>query len=102
MSEILDTLMRRLNATQELLRLSSPSLYGGEATNQRVMDALFHIKQELLDNGEVDLLRVAQVFASTGALQEIALENDWGIQFVHISREVDRILDELKGFEKVH
>jgi hypothetical protein len=101
MSDILEALVRRLNTTLELLRHSQPSLYGGQATNQRVMDCLFRIKQQLNDTGEVNLLEVSQVFSATGALQEIALENDWGLHFVHIYREVTGIVEELKGFEKV-
>ena len=60
------------------------------------MDSLVRLKVQLADRGPVDILKARLLFAPTGILQEISLDNDWGHQFVELARDVDQLLAQLK------
>jgi hypothetical protein len=101
MSELMNALIIQLDRAMELIRHSGASSYGGPMTNRRMVNAVADLKYHLAASGNIDLLKARQVFAPTGALQEIAMENDWGSDFIQISIEVNEILDRMRALEKV-
>ncbi len=60
------------------------------------INALTHIRGQLAVTGPVDVVKARLLFAPTGLLHEISMDNDWGHQFVELARDIDLLLTELK------
>lgn len=82
--------MKFLTKTLELLQGSSDSLYA-PLSAQEISAALQCIQTEFEQTGELDKTQLSRLFAPTGPIQEIAIDNGWGAEFLLLAAEVDKI-----------
>ncbi len=95
MHDVKQHLIRKLDMVSELVRQSEPTLWSG-TSHQSAMDSLTRLRGQLVDSGPVDIIKARLLFAPTGILQEISIDNDWGHHFLELARDVDRLLAQLK------
>ena len=95
MHDIKQHLIRKLDRVSELVRQSEPSLWSG-SSHQNAMDSLSRLRGQLASAGPVDVTKARLLFAPTGILQEISIDNDWGHHFLELARDVDQLLVQLK------
>lgn len=95
MHDVKQHLIRKLDMVSELVRQSEPSLWSG-TSHQSAMDSLTRLRGQLSEAGPVDIIKARLLFAPTGILQEISIDNDWGHHFLELARDVDRLLAQLK------
>jgi hypothetical protein len=83
--------VKAITATIELLRNSQDSLYAHHSTDE-VISSLQTIQDLFEQTGQLDKAAISLLFAPTGAIQEISMDNGWGNKFLELAQEVDRIL----------
>jgi hypothetical protein len=96
MFDVRRALIERLDFTSALVRTSDAYAYPTDC-NQRALDALSQVKEQLVGAGPVDTLRLVLLYAPKSLLHEIAMDNDWAPQYLNLTHDVDRLLQELKG-----
>ena len=82
-----DYLLIALEKTLALLRESESSLYGSLS----VEEVIRQLEEELgkgRKSQPVDMCRLQYLFAPTGSLQEISIDNGWGDKFLEISNVI--------------
>ena len=85
----MEELISALQATIDYLRKSDDSLYAKQA-NEELISALEYILKSLNQHGIFDKDELGLIFAPTGSLQEIAIDNSWGEEFIQFSAIVDK------------
>lgn len=82
--------MKFLAKTLELLQGSSDSLFAPLGA-QEIGAALQFIQAEFEQTGRLDTAQLRLLFAPTGPIQDIAIDNGWGAEFLLLAAEVDKI-----------
>jgi len=95
MHDVKHNLINRLDQARELVQNSEPSLCVG-TSQQKAIEALDHLRSQVVAEQTVDFLKARQLFAPTGLLHEISFDNDWGHQFIRLARDVEHLLARLK------
>jgi hypothetical protein len=83
--------VQALAKTIELLQNSVDSLYVHMSV-AAVSAVLQIIQGQFEQTGELDKTRLRLLFAPTGSLQEIAIDNGWGAEFLLLAAEMDKII----------
>lgn len=96
MPDLRQALIDRLDLTCALVRTSEEARFSA-ATSERALEALRQVRRQIEEAGAVDQLKLVLLYAPTGVLQEIALDNDWAPQYLKLAGEVERLLAEMKG-----
>lgn len=94
MHDVKQHLIHKLDMVSELVRQSEPGLWSG-SSHQSAMDSLRRLRVQLSASGPFDIIKARLLFAPTGILQEISIDNDWGHHFLELARDVDQLLAQL-------
>ena len=84
----IDSLAITLEKTLALLRKSKSSLY----SNLSVEEVILQLEEELNKRKglrPVDMRRLKALFAPTGAIQDISIDNGWGTEFLILANVLD-------------
>ena len=73
-----------------LLQNSQDSLYAHLSVDE-VITALQTIQTKFEQTGILDKVQLELLFAPTGPIQEIAIDNGWGDEFLKFAAKIDRI-----------
>jgi len=84
-----DNLVLALEKTLSLLGESKSSDWAG-LTVEEVIRQLEDELDRARNSQPMDLKRLGFLFAPTGTLQEISIDNDWANEFLEISKTIDR------------
>lgn len=95
MHDVKQHLISKLDAACELAQRSEPSLYSGSSP-QKAVEALTHIRGQLTGSGKIDFVKAGLLFAPTGLLHELSMDNDWGHRFLQLASDVEELLAQLK------
>ena len=84
-----DNLVLALEKTLSLLGESKSSDWAG-LTVEEVIRQLEDELDRARNSQPMDLKRLGFLFAPTGTLQEISIDNDWANEFLEISKTIDK------------
>lgn len=88
----LETLNSALEETISFLRNSQSSDWAGMSVEELILELESEIARA--KNAQpVDAKRLGLLFAPTGPIQEISLDNSWGEEFLRIAEVVDQFID---------
>ena len=96
MSTIADnptTLADTLTRVKDLLSSSEESIYA-EAESQEIISILEANIRTLRTNGAYQKDDLCLLFAPTGSIQDTAIDNGWGDDFLNLSEEFDGLINE--------
>ena len=88
-------LVAKLDATSRLVEKSEFGLVAG-ITKEHALSALAKLRRQLMEKDSMDVMEARMLFAPTGGLEEVAMQNGWGRQFLELAQEVDRFLARAK------
>jgi DNA replication initiation complex subunit (GINS family) len=80
----IDYLVIALDKTLSFLRESDSSLYA-DLTVEEVIRELEEQLDKRRKSQPVDIERIRFLFAPTGSIQEISINNDWGQEFLEVA-----------------
>lgn len=83
--------MKVIAETIELLRSSTDSLYTHHNVDE-IMVALQAIQTKFEQTRQLDQAQLDLLFAPTGSIQEIAIDNGWGEEFLQIHKKWTSLL----------
>ncbi|MFI4862331.1 MAG: hypothetical protein ACIAXF_16825 [Phycisphaerales bacterium JB063] len=75
---------------RELLQASKESFWAGLPLAQ-IIDEIDRTIAQLKDGESIDKKRLEQLFAPTGSIQDISVDNGWGDEFLDLAAKVDRL-----------
>jgi hypothetical protein len=78
--------MTAITRTIELLQNSDNSLYTHRSVDE-VIATLQAIQTEFEQTGQLDHVQLNLLFAPTSSIQEIAIDNGWGEEFLVLAKE---------------
>ena len=87
MNELTEAIEKTINHLQK----SEDSSYGRHSV-AKLISLLEKALQELSQSENFDKDLLKQIFAPTGSLQEISIDNSWGNEFLQISIVVDQYI----------
>lgn len=64
---------------------------------RRVLAEVERHLEEIRSSGATDLFELGVLFAPTGDLQEVSMDNGWGEEFLRLSAHFDRIAEQPSG-----
>ena len=88
----IEKLISALEETLSYLQ-KSPSSDWAPMSVEETIEVLESAIAKARSSQPIDTKRLSQLFAPTGAIQEISIENDWGDEFLQIAE----IIDEFTG-----
>ncbi|MGE5251135.1 MAG: hypothetical protein ACM3QS_13100 [Bacteroidota bacterium] len=93
MSNANRSLLQKLDAACQWVERSE-FRYASGISKEHTLAALRNLKRQFIEKGCVDSMEASMLFAPTGGLQEVAIENGWGSQFLEIADDISRTLQE--------
>ena len=84
-----EELIRALESTIRFLRNSRASAWANMSIEEMIQE-LESAVDRIANSQPMDAKLLALLFAPTGAIQETAIDNEWGDDFLKISEIVDR------------
>src|SRR5512143_2739970 len=85
-------LLEKIDAACLLVERSEFGYVAG-ISKEHTLAALRDLKRQFIEKGCVDPMEASMLFAPTGGLEQISIENGWGGQFLELAREVHRTLE---------
>ena len=85
------TNLATIEALQKILaflKTSTDSLYAGQSI-QELKCEVEALRDELTSSKPVDKKKLAHLIAPTGPLQDTAIDNGWGNEFMRIAEQLD-------------
>lgn len=79
-----------IQVTIEKIEASEDSIWAGLSGQEVVMDLKFAV-EKVKEGKEYDRGHISMLYAPTGSIQEIAIDNGWGEEFLRISSNFDKI-----------
>jgi hypothetical protein len=89
------TLAAKLEAACELVERSDFGLVAS-ISKEHALKALGDLRRQVLETGTMDVLEASMLFSPTAGLEEVAIQNGWGREFLALAQDVDRTLQEHK------
>ena len=87
----METLISALEEAVSFLRESQSSMYAG-LTVEEIIEKLEFEATKAKNDKPVDVKLLRLLFAPTGAIQDTAIDNKWGDEFLRISEVVDQFI----------
>lgn len=88
-------LVAKLDAACRLVEKSDFGFAAG-ITKEHTLVALGNLRRQLMEKGSMDLMEARMLFAPTAGLEEVAMQNGWGRQYLELAQEVERVLVRVK------
>lgn len=79
-----------LNHTIILLSNSQSSLYTNQSVSE-IIATLKSIQSQFEQTGQLDKAKLELLFAPTGPIQEIAIDNRWRDEFLRLATRIDTL-----------
>lgn len=86
------SLSEKLDAACQFVERSNFKHVAG-ISKEHTLAALRDLRRQFMEKGYLDPIEASMLFAPTGGLEEISIENGWGSQFLEIAREIHRRLE---------
>ena len=84
----IESLIAALDETIALLQKSESSGWSSMSVDEMIRRLEAEIRKAQ-NRKPLDVILLDRLFAPTGAIQEISIDNGWGTRFLHISEVVD-------------
>jgi hypothetical protein len=89
-------LINILRETVFHLNKSKDSMFSND-TVEEIKKIISENIENIESNNNIDKNKLQILFAPTGSIQDIAIDNGWGAEYLIISENVDKIISNLKG-----
>ncbi len=85
----LEELSAAIQKVIEQLEISEDSLWAHYNVND-LIGFLSQIRQDVEENRKIDKAILTILFAPTGSLQEVSIENSWGTEYLRLAELIDQ------------
>ena len=85
----MENLVKALDQTVLFLKDSEDSLWSSLSV-QEIIDQLETEINKIKKSQQIDLKRLSYLFAPTGCVQDISIDNGWRNEFIELSNIIDR------------
>lgn len=84
-------LVEKIDAVYKFVERSEFTFSSG-ISKEHTLTALQDLKRQFATQGSMDAMEARMLFAPSGGLEEVALQNGWGRQFLDLAQEIERVL----------
>jgi hypothetical protein len=81
----MENLAKALEQTILFLRQAEDSLWSSLSVDEIIENELSNIK----NSQKIDVKRLSFLFAPTGSIQDVSIDNGWGNEFLELSKVID-------------
>ena len=85
----MENLAKALDQTVLFLKDSEDSLWSSLSV-QEIIEQLETELNKIKKSQQIDLKRLSYLFAPTGCIQDISIDNGWGNEFIELSNVIDQ------------
>jgi hypothetical protein len=84
-------LVEKIDAAYQFVERSEFTFSAG-ISKEHTLTALEDLKRQVVARGSVDAMEARMLFAPSGGLEEVALQNGWGREFLELAQEIEQVL----------
>jgi len=95
-SSVYSELRRLLEQTIAYVEKSDVEVYSSQSSDELKRELSRHV-DELKAGRLRNTDELSYLFGPTNNLQELSLDNNWGVAFVEIAGQIDRLIEEIKS-----
>jgi len=84
----MENLTKALEQTILFLRQSEDSLWSSLSVDE-IIEQLENELSKIKNSQKIDVKRLSYLFAPTGSIQDVSIDNGWGNEFIELSNVID-------------